>query len=171
MKPITADLRMIQVDGLIKQLEHQIIAGLQIPGLFVKGGETTNKATADVELQAFDRRVKAVRDVFSRFLEEKVFVGKLGADVKISWHELSVESEVQKSEMLSNLTQSGVPLKTAVRMAGWGSWVDDIEKELKEMPAPPPMRPPGDPDEPKEDDFDNQTEWFVAHEKWKHKSK
>jgi hypothetical protein len=123
---------MVQPDGMIKLLENQLIAGLRVPDLFIRGGESSNKATADVMLQAFDRKVKAIRNAVSAMVEEYIFK-KIAptSDVTISWNELSVESEHTKAEQLTWLVQAGTPLKVALDMCGWGSWVNDVEEEQK----------------------------------------
>ena len=181
-KIIAADLRMIQIDGMLKHMENQLIAALQVPEIFVRGGQSSNKATADVELQAFDRRVKALRSVISQKIEDEIFELHLGVKVKISWHEMSVESEALKGEMMVNLVNAGVPTKTALQMVGWGSWVDNYEEDKKEdderqkalMPPPgaqmgkPAMKPN---ETPKEEDFDTQKDWLDAVAKFKKKYK
>ena len=166
---ISADLRMIQIDGLIKHMENQLIAGLQVPEIFVRGGQTSNKATADVELQAFDRKVKALRQIVGENVHDEIFVKHLNADVRISWNEMSVESENVKSEMMMNLVNGGVPTDVALKMAGWGSWVDDYQKSKKENPQLTQTFPSGKPQqqEPQEDDFENQAEYLRVWNKWK----
>ena len=174
---ISADMRMIQIDGLVKHMENQLIAGLQVPEIFVRGGETSNKATSDTELQAFDRKVKALRQIVGELVHDEIFVKHINADVEISWNEMSVESEEMKSNMLMNLVNGGVPTNVALMMTGWGSWVDDYEKSKKEQqeqmqqqmqqqnttfPGGKPQQP-----EPKENDFDNQEDFVIAWNKWK----
>lgn len=163
---ILANLKLIQIDGLIKHMENQLIAGLQVPEIFVRGGQSSNKATASVEIQAFDRRVKAIRNIVGEKLHDEIFVPHLGADVKISWNEMSVESEEIKSTMMMNLVNSGVPTKVALQMTGWGAWVDEYEQNKDD--AMPKMNPF---EKPKEDDYKDQKEWLEAVEKWKNKYK
>jgi len=184
--PIVNNLRMVQPDGMIKLLENQLIAGLRVPEIFIRGGETSNKATADVELQAFDRKVKAIRNAVSAMVEDYIF-RKIAptSDVTISWNELSVESEHTKAEELTWLVQAGVPTKVALDMCGWGSWINDVEEEKaaslalnpqNQIPKPDTQVPinPADkkpvqqqvPLKPKEEDFETQEEWFEAYRKW-----
>jgi hypothetical protein len=49
--------------------------------------------------------------------------------IEMVWNEFSAEGELMRAQRLKFMTDSGVPLKTAVQMIGWGTWVDDIEKE------------------------------------------
>lgn len=180
---ISADLRMIQIDGMIKHMENQLIAGLQVPEIFIRGGQTSNKATADTELQAFDRRVKAIREVFAKKMHDEYFVPKLQADVTISYYEMSTESELLKSQMMTNYVNAGVPTKVALMMTGYGSWVDDFEREDKIRQekqekmqkqqnqlniAQNPDKPakPAQTTKPKEQDYQNQKDWLEALERW-----
>lgn len=184
--PIVNNLRMVQPDGMIKLLENQLIAGLRVPEIFIRGGETSNKATADVELQAFDRKVKAIRNSVSAMVEDYIFK-KIAptSDVTMSWNELSVESEHTKAQQLLWLVQAGTPIKVALDMCGWGSWVNDVEEEQRKeqervssLPSPSvpltnkPQRQPNPDDnkpfgpKPKEEDFETQEEWFEAYRNW-----
>jgi hypothetical protein len=185
--PIVNNLKMVQPDGMIKLLENQLIAGLRVPEIFIRGGETSNKATADVELQAFDRKVKAIRMALSTMVEDFIFKKITPtSEVTISWNELSVESEHTKAQQMQWLVQSGVPTKVALDMCGWGSWIDDFEEEKQKeqdrasslaLTALPPgqnpkpvaqAKPPADnkPIAPKEEDFETQEEWFEAYRNW-----
>jgi hypothetical protein len=179
--PIVNNLKMVQPDGMIKLLENQLIAGLRVPEIFIRGGETSNKATADVELQAFDRKVKAIREAVATMVEDYIFK-KIAptSDVTISWNELSVESEHTKAEMLTWLVQSGTPLTVALKMCGWGSWVNDVKEEQEKQGGSPPFSPAMPPNQaqpadkkpeqkprPNEEDFDTQEAWFEAYRKWK----
>jgi len=170
-KTIASDLRMVQPDGMLKHLENQLISALQVPEIFVRGGETSNKATADVELQAFDRRVKAIRGVVSRFVEDFIFptVVESRDKVKIVWNEPSFETEAKKAEMVKNLVAGNTPLEVALKIVGWGAYIDDLEEAGGEKEPTPPMgqEPPEKSDEPKEEDFETQEDWLNAHEAWK----
>lgn len=159
---ISHNLKMIQPDGFLKHLENQLIASLKIPEIFVRGGETSNKATAEIELQAFDRSVKSIRNALSRIIEDEIFSKITTEKVTLSWNEMSIENENTKSEMLINLTQSRVPLSVALKMIGWGSWVDDVKKEEE-----PPPQPFGFPPPPQQDQFPTDQEFIKSHKAWK----
>ena len=180
-KVMAADLRVLQPDGLLKTVENQVIGSLEVPDFFVRGGETSNRATSQTMLQAFDRRVKALRQTMGQIIEDRIFKEKLGAKVKFAWRELSTEGEETKSNIVRNLSGTqgaGVPPTTALKMVGWGSWVDEYEKDfdtelerqakLKKATTPP--KPPKEiPPPPKEDDFEDQSEWVESLAKWKRK--
>ena len=165
-EPISHNLRMIQPDGFLKHLENQLIAGLKVPEIFIRGGETSNKATADVELQAFDRKVKSIRNAMTTIIEDKIFPLVAKEKVTISWNAMNIESEEIKSNMLTNLKNSGVPLSVALKMVGWGSWVDDVEAEKEKEPDIPPMQP-GFPPPPQQKQFPNDQEFVKAYDAWK----
>jgi len=162
---LSSDMKLIQLDGLLKIIENQLIGALEVPSFFIRGGESSNKATADDELQAFDRRVKALRSTLGQVVEDKIFKAKLGADVKFAWKELSVEGELDKSEIMANLAKAGVPTKTAMKMVGWGSYIDDYEKDKEDGAQDMMMLDPKKP--PKEEDFPNQEKWARTYLEWK----
>jgi len=183
---ISANLKITQPDGMLKHLENQLIAGLRVPEIFIRGGETSNKATADVEMQAFDRRVKSLRNAFARIAEDKIFKQIAPtSEVKIAWNEMSVETEATKADMLHKLVQATIPPKLALDMVGWGAWINEFEKEMKENPplqiAPitQPTKPPTKQDvepkkpekkpekKPKEEDFEIQADYIKALEQYK----
>jgi len=180
-KTIATDLRMIQPDGILKHLENQLIAAFQVPEIFVRGGESSNKATADVELQAFDRRVKAIRKVVTTYAEDLIFPKISGVSegedkVRIAWAEPSFETESKKAEMVKNLIAGNCPLELALKIVGWGSFIDDLNAmggEKEPMPFQKPGEPPGKPpkEEPKEKEFDNQSEYIKAWMEWKYRDK
>jgi len=128
---VAADLKMIQPDGLLEHMENQLIAGLGVPEIFIRGGKTANRATALVEMQAFDRRVKAIRNAMSAIIEDDLFSTITPGKVMISWNELSIQDEETKSETFKNLTDAGMPIDIALKMVGWSNWVDDFEKSIK----------------------------------------
>jgi hypothetical protein len=182
-KVLSANMDMIQLDGLIKQLENQLIGALEVPSFFIRGGESSNKATSQSELQAFDRRVKALRSALGQVIEDKIFKEKLGADVKFAWRELSTEGELNKSEIVERLNKGGVPTPVAMKMAGWNSYVDDFEEEIEKdierqkklQPEPafgqkPPQKAPVPKTKPKEEDFPTQADFIEALEAWKEES-
>ena len=129
---LVPNIKMIQPEGLIKHLENQLMTGLGIPDTFIRGGESSNKATADVELQGLDREVKALRKVFSTYIEDYIFKDYLGCpSVKFAWHEMNTESEVQKADTFKKYVDGGIPPKVALRMVGMPQWIDDYENEIK----------------------------------------
>lgn len=132
---VAATARMLQVDGLVRNLENQIIAGLQVPATFVRGGETSNKATADVELQAFDRKVKALQQSISMMLEDFLFPKISSGEAYMVWNELSAEGELSRAQRFNYLVSSQIPPALALKVVGWGSWSDDFEKAQKEQEA------------------------------------
>ena len=125
--------KMMQVDGLVKSVENQLIGGLQIPALFMRGGESTNKATADVELQVFDRKVKALQTVVAMQIEDYLLPKIADGKVKIVWNEFSAEGELTRAQRLQLLTASGVRIDIALQMVGLGTWTDDVKKASEEM--------------------------------------
>ena len=185
-KAIASDLRMVQPDGMIKHLENQLIAAMQVPEIFIRGGETSNKATADVELQAFDRRVKALRSIASMFIEDYIFPKllkkednpdkKLGPEkkVKIMWNEPSFETESKKATMIKDMYAAGMPLEVAMKIAGWGAFLNDLEEAGGERQPIMPMgdeedkdKPKDKPDKkPKEEDYPIQADYYDALENW-----
>ena len=145
-KVVAANIKALQPDGMLKHFENQLIAAMNVPEIFIRGGETSNKATADVELQSFDRKVKAIRKVVSTMIEDNIDAFK---GVKIVWNEMSIESEATKADMVANLVYRGrIPPRLALKMVGWGSWVDEFDQE-DELP-------------PQENDFQTQAEWIEA---------
>jgi len=160
-KAVMSDLRMVQPDGMLKHLENQLICALGVPATFVRGGESSNKATAEVELQTFDRRVKSIRRVVSRYTEDYIFPLITGGEkVKILWNEPSFETEAKKAEMVKNLIAGNMPLVVALKIVGWNAFVNDLEEAGGEKEPMAPMGGPGGP--PQEDDFDNQEDWLKA---------
>ena len=128
---VQATQGMIQVDNLVKNLQDEIIAGLRIPEIFARGGTNANKATSDNEMQAFDRKCKALIYVLKMHCEDFLFpkITSRASKIEMVWNEFSAEGELMRAQRLKFMTDAGVPLKTAVQMVGWGTWVDDIEKE------------------------------------------
>jgi len=173
-KAIASDLRMVQPDGMVKHLENQLIAAMQVPEIFIRGGETSNKATAEIELQAFDRRVKALRSVVSMYVEDYIFPKIIGEEkVKIVWNEPSFETESKKAIMLKDMYAAGMPLEVAMKIAGWGAFLNDLEEAGGERQPMMPMgdEKPNDPKDkpekkPKEEDYPTQADYYDALEKW-----
>jgi hypothetical protein len=124
---------MMQVDNLVKGLQDEIICGLRIPEIFARGGITSNKAVGDVEMQAFDRKCRALIYVITMECEDHLFpkITNRSSDIKMVWNEFSAEGELIRAQRLKFMIDSGIPLKVAIKMIGWGTWVDDIEKERK----------------------------------------
>lgn len=129
---VAAGQKMMQVDGLIKALENQIISALRIPEVFARGGESSNKATATIELEAFDRKVKAIQKSVSAMLEDFLFPKITSGKVSIIWNELSAEGELQRTQRINLLVTSGIPVNVALKMVGLGTWVEDVKKAIKE---------------------------------------
>jgi len=178
--PLVANLRMIQPDGLLKAIENQIISSLEIPDFFVRGGETSNRATSQTLLQYYDRKVRALRETIGQIIEDRIFKEKLRTNVKFAWRELSTEGELNKSTIVRNLSGTqgaGIPATVAMRMVGWGSWVDDYKREwdeelkrqakLKQALTPPKTQPKQKEPEPKPEDFENDYEYLKAWESYK----
>ena len=128
---VQATQGMMQVDNLVKNLQDEIIAGLRIPEIFARGGTNANKATSDNEMQAFDRKCKALIYVLKMHCEDFLFpkITTRASNIEMVWNEFSAEGELMRAQRLKFMTDAGVPLKTAVQMVGWGTWVDDIETE------------------------------------------
>lgn len=179
--PVTANLKMIQPDFMIKSLENQLIAGLGVPEIFIRGGESSNKATADVEMEAFDRKVKAVRMAVSFKIEDELF--SLFGKAKFNWNELSVTSQAEKANILQLYVNSGIPLKVALQMTGMGAWVNDVEESEKKDPQNKDSLPiPNKPQDGqrmqlptkegiREEDFATQADWIEAYVKSKQVAK
>jgi len=182
-KTIATDMKMIQPDNILKHLENQLIAAMQVPEIFIRGGETSNKATADVELQAFDRRVKAIRSIASMFIEDFIFPKISEGKVKLMWNEPSFETEAKKAEMLANMTKAGMPLEVGMKIAGWAAFLNDLEEAGGQvMPMSPfddkeedeegPKKPgekepePKPKEKPKEEDYPLQADYYDALERW-----
>lgn len=183
-KAIATDLRMIQPDGILEHFENQLIAAFQVPEIFIRGGKSANKATADVELQAFDRRVKAIRNVVTMFIEDFVFprISVSSGKVKIAWNEPNFQTETSKAEMVERMTKAGIPLEVSFKIVGWGGYMNDLKAaggQVMPMMQPfggsqPGSEPqkgdnnkPKEPPMPKEEDFDSQLDWARAYVKWK----
>lgn len=168
IESIQANMRMVQPDGILKHLENQLIAGLGVPEIFVRGGETSNKATADVELQAFDRKVKALRGAFSEVIRDKVL--KPFGKVKMHWREMSIQDESVKATMIRDMAQAQVPPEVSFKIVGWDNHIDELKKAKPLLP-PSPFQSPGQPGAkkpaPKEKDFKTQAEWIEAIENYK----
>jgi len=133
IQAIGARNKMIQIDGIVKGLENQVIAGMQIPALFIRGGESTNKATADVELQVFERKVRSLQRVVSSLLEDFLFPTITSGKVNMIWNEFSAEGELTRAQRLQLLTQSGIPVHVSLKMVGLGTWVDDVKSAVEEQ--------------------------------------
>jgi hypothetical protein len=129
---IQASQGMMQMDGLVKGLQDEIIAGLRIPEIFVRGGVTANKAVGDVEMQAFDRKVHALQEIVSSVLEKYLFPKLTTGDVEMVWNEFSAEGELVRAQRLKAMREAGIPLNTALQMVGWGTWTDDVKKDLED---------------------------------------
>ena len=130
---LLANLNMIQPDGLLKLMENQVISALQVPDFFVRGGESSNRSTADTQLQAFDRKVKALRNFAGKMIERGIFKNVFKTETKFAWRELSTEGEKTRSEILKNLCSTGgvgLPIPVGMEIAGYGPWVDDFETEF-----------------------------------------
>ena len=130
--PIVATQGMIQMDGLVRTLQDEIIAGLRIPEIFVRGGVNANKNVGQIELQAFDRKVRALQLTVSNIVEDKLFKKLAAGKAKLKWNEFSVEGEKVRAERLKIMTESGIPIATAMDMIGWGTWVDEMKKEREQ---------------------------------------
>ena len=170
-KPIATDLRnSVEAGSILKHFENQLIAAMQVPEIFIRGGETSNKATADVELQAFDRRVKAIRSIASMYVEDFIFPKITSGKVKFAWNEPSFETEAKKAEMLANMFKAGMPLEVSMKIVGWASFLNELEEAGgQQMPMMNPMgddkeKPPKE--KPKEEDYNSQAEWAEAYRLW-----
>jgi len=172
-KAIATDLRMIQPDGILEHFENQLIAAFQVPEIFIRGGKTANKATADVELQAFDRRVKAIRNVVTMYIEDFIFPKITGTSVRIIWNEPNFQTETSKAEMVERMTKAGIPLEVSFKIVGWGGYLNDLEEaggqQLPSMGQGAFGQPPQPPSKPKEEDFKTQADYYDALEKWSRK--
>ena len=172
-KALASDLRLIQPDGILKHLENQLIAAMQVPEIFIRGGETSNKATADVELQAFDRRVKALRKNVNALVEDFIFFKVTGGEkVKIIWNEPNFSTEATKAEMVERLVKSRIPAQVAFKMVGWQGYLDDLEEAGGQEEVMAPMMGKEEPEDkpkekPKEEDFATQAEWVDEMNKYK----
>jgi hypothetical protein len=164
---IQADMKMVQPDGILTHLENQLIAGLNIPATFLRGGTSSNKATAEVELQAFDRKVKAIRAAFTEVVEDKI-LNKFNC--KIRWREMSIQDESVKATMIRDLGQAQVPPEVSFKLVGWDNYIEDLKK-AKPLIPPTPFGVPGQPKPkkpvPKESDYKTQGEWLEAIEDYK----
>ena len=162
---IQANMRMVQPDGILKHLENQLIAGLGVPEIFVRGGETSNKATADIELQAFDRRVKALRAAFSEIVKDKILKR---FNTKLRWREMSIQEESVKATMIRDMAQAQVPPAVSFKVVGWDNFIDTLKSEKPLLP-PQPFGEPGAQKKPapKESDYNTQAEWLEALESYK----
>lgn len=130
---VGAGQKMMQVDGLVKAIENQIIGALRIPEVFARGGESSNKATAAIELEAFDRKVKALQKSVSFMLEDFLFPKLTSGKVEIVWNEISAEGELQRAQRVQMYVTSGVTVDIALRMVGLGTWADDVKKAKEEQ--------------------------------------
>ena len=166
IKSVSADMRMIQVDGMVNHMENQIIAGLGVPEIFVRGGKTSNKATAFVELQSFDRRVKAIRAALAEVVEDKIL--SVFGDIKIQWREMSIQDESTKATMVKELYQAGVSPETAFQIVGWGNWLDELQLVV---PPSNKLEKSDRLQEPREDDYESQVEYLEAYKDWLRRNK
>jgi hypothetical protein len=155
---IGAGQKMMQVDNLVRQLQNDIISAMRIPEVFARGGESSNKATAQVELEAFDRKVKALQANFSALVEDYLFPKITGVTrgkdkVRMVWNEFSAEGELMRAQRVQALVTAGVPLKVVLKIVGMGTWLDDVEEAMKDMEAR--GQQPGIPGQtpPPKDDF------------------
>jgi hypothetical protein len=128
---VQATQGMMQVDNLVKGQQDEIIAGLRVPEIFIRGGQNANKAVGDNEMAAFERKCKALLFVLTMPLEDFLFpkVTSRASNIEMVWNEFSAEGELIRAQRLKFMTDAGVPLLVAVQIVGWGSWVDNIEKE------------------------------------------
>ena len=133
--PIVATQGMIQMDGLVRGLQDEIIAGLRTCEIFVRGGVNANKNVGEIELQAFDRKVRALQKTVSMIEEDVLFPKITNGKAKHIWNEFSVEGEKVRAERLKLMVGAGMPLKTAMNMIGWGTWIDDMAKDREEEDA------------------------------------
>lgn len=132
---IQATKGMIQVDNLVKNLQDEIIAGLRIPEIFARGGITSNKAVGDVEMQAFDRKCKALQYIVGMMLEDFLFpkITSRISRIKMVWNEFSAEGEKVRAERLKLMIESGIPLIVALQMIGWGTWLEEVKTETEKQ--------------------------------------
>lgn len=131
IKVIQGTQGMIQMDNLVKSLQDEIIAGLRIPEIFARGGVNSNKAVGDIEMQAFDRKVKALQKTVSLMLEDYLFPKLTSGKAIMIWNEFSVEGEKTRAERLQIMVTAGVPLNVALEMVGWRTWVDEVNKAVE----------------------------------------
>jgi hypothetical protein len=114
------ELTMVGAQGValdlnppLTYIEHQLVAGLQVPLSLLGRGEGTNRATAEVQLANFDRRVKVLQRIIKRTVELEVFKRALnkGDDEevpKLVWGEAEEREEAANMDMIIKLKQGGI---------------------------------------------------------------
>lgn len=128
-------LKLFQPDSMVNDLENGVIAAMRIPATFARGGESSNKATAKEEIGAFEKKVKALQGSVSDLLEDMLFpkITNRSSDNKMVWNEFSAEGELIRAQRIKFYTEAGIPADIALKMAGLGSWSDEVKKAIEEQ--------------------------------------
>lgn len=181
--PHYVDAKVIGVEGealrpeqYLRHIEDQTVAGLEVPEVLLGRGRGATEATAQVQLQAFDRRIRYIQNILSRTVEDQILKPLLEihglTEIKdvplVVWQGVSLQDLDSKVKRLLALRKASVVTVEEVRKElGLGDAPEELEKvsipddDGREQPLPrepstktksKQPKPPLDDDDPRKDD-------------------
>jgi len=121
MNVLDSGRRAMDLTAPLTYIEHQVVAGLQIPLSLLGRGEGTNRATAEVQLSSFDRRIRILQRIIKRKVELELFKVHLealydrefeGQDIpELMWGDPEEKQTQAEFDVVINLVQAGIITK------------------------------------------------------------
>jgi len=156
--PHYVDAKVIGVEGealrpeqYLRHIEDQAVAGLEVPEVLLGRGRGATEATAQVQIQAFDRRIRYIQNILSRTIEDQILKPLLEmhgmVEVKdiplVVFQGVSLQDLDSKVKRLLALQKGSIITADEVRKElGLG----DLPEELKKDDLPVDMPEPKDDD-------------------------
>jgi len=101
--------RDIGVEGFVEHTENQVVTGMQVPEVVLGRGKGATEATANVQLEAFDRRVKSLQRIIKKEVEVNLFdIVVVPGEVHLEFGELEKEDEDIIVNRLLRLKAAGI---------------------------------------------------------------
>lgn len=116
MNMVGAQRAAMDLGPSLKYIEHQVVSGLQVPLSLLGRGEGSNRATAEVQLESFQRRTKSIQRVLKEDTENQIFKAHLQAihgeefeDIpEMVWGEPEERQEEANIDVIIKLKGAGV---------------------------------------------------------------
>lgn len=99
--PITTGEDM-QFQKLLEYLRQQIMTAMLVPPILLSIPEGSNRANADIQMQAFDRRVSAIQTVVSRVINEIVRMFGFN-DVEFKFERINKRDELREVQITQGI--------------------------------------------------------------------
>jgi len=139
--------KAMNIEPYLDYLENQIITGLQVP-LVLLGRGDMDRAVAEVQFDAFDRRVKTIQRTIKRIAERRIFKAHLG-DVsedqipELMWGEPEQRQSREDMELIIQLKSSGIITAQKANSLLPEEYQEKLPEEIaKPQPQPFMKQPP-----------------------------